>query len=381
MTASGRRPRVLWVSSPVTSSRAGGERVVQRIVEGLDGWDHEFLGGSRALFDLFREGGREARLASAAWEPVNPLHVLLFPASIVRGLAHFRRFRDRFARADVIICPTSFTEVLTVFPWVVRALGKRPIALWQNRLPRSIRWSPLLPLLRSVHRRCRAVFVSAAQARAWQELGAVDAPTVILNGVSVGEPPDRRRDGGPVTVGFLGRMHEQKGVDTLLAALAGLDPPGRVRVLLAGDGPHLARFRALGAAVTDPRIELRWIGWVDAPGSFYDELDLLVLPSRTEAFSLVALEAWERGVPVLTSDIGAFRELKEYAPPAERELVFRVGDPGHLAERLRRFLERGDSLRTAESARSLHSVVERHFDERRVLSDYEALFRGVLAEA
>ncbi|MGH2570411.1 MAG: glycosyltransferase family 4 protein, partial [bacterium] len=266
-----RRRRVLWVSSPVSSSFAGGERVVQRLVEGLDAWDHEFLGGSEALHDLFRAGGRASRRAAGGLEPVNPRNVLLFPGSLAWGLAHFLRHRDRFARADVIVCPTSFTEPLTVFPWVVRLLGKRPIALWQNaRIPRSIRWTPLAPALRAILGRCRSVFVSESQERTWRRLGLAGPSTVIRNGVRVEELARRGPAGGTSTFGFLGRMHAQKGVDTMLEALARLDAPQPIRVLLGGDGPDLARFRTLGASLARPDVELTWLGWVAEPRRFYE---------------------------------------------------------------------------------------------------------------
>jgi glycosyltransferase involved in cell wall biosynthesis len=174
-------------------------------------------------------------------------------------------------------------------------------------------------------------------------------------------------------------MHVEKGVDTLLHALARLDPPEPVRVLLGGEGPHLARFRALAASLAPRRVELSWLGWVAEPRRFYEALDLAVVPSRAEAFSLVPIEAWERGVPVLASDAGGLRELVAFSRGAERELVFRAGDPEQLADRLRWFLARRAELGGGDAAAERHAIVAREFDAHRVVREYEALFEEVIA--
>ncbi len=347
---------------------------MQQLVRGLADWDHEFLGGSRALFEMFRDLGLPAKLAASGWEPVTPRNVLLFPLSIVRGIRHRLRHRECFARADVVICPTSFTEPFTVFPWI---FGGRTPVLWVQapRVPRSIRWSPLSLLLRAVLHRSRLVLVSEPQRREWQRQRLpLTNCRVVRFGVPVFAFEPRVRADEPARIGFLGRLHEEKGVDTFLRALALVRPGRRVRVRIGGDGPDADRLRKLARDVVPAERESEWTGHVHDVRDFLENLDLVVVPSRRESFGLVPIEAWERGVPALTSDIETFREHKGAVNANEAALVFRTGDPAHLAERIEWFLEHLEVFRSREHAESLHRIVVEEFSIERMVREFEELF-------
>jgi glycosyltransferase involved in cell wall biosynthesis len=136
-----------------------------------------------------------------------------------------------------------------------------------------------------------------------------------------------RTPAGPPTLGFVGALSPHKGLQTLLAAFAQTDEPWRLRI--AGAGPLTAEVEQ--AAREDPRIS--YAGYVDdeAKDAFYDELDLLVIPSEwEEPATLVAAEACVRGVPCVVSDRGGLPETPDAS-------VFRAGDPAALVEALRGF--------------------------------------------
>lgn len=126
---------------------------------------------------------------------------------------------------------------------------------------------------------------------------------------------------------FVGRIQALKGPDVLLKAIARLlaDEPARradliVAVLGGPSGSGLERPRALQQLARDlgiadvvqfvppaPRRQL--VDWFRAA-------DLVAVPSRSESFGLVALEALASGAPVVAADVGGL-------PGA-------VGDGGHL---------------------------------------------------
>jgi glycosyltransferase involved in cell wall biosynthesis len=95
----------------------------------------------------------------------------------------------------------------------------------------------------------------------------------------------------------LSRLHEKKGLDVLLAALAEL--PGCI-AWIAGDGPLEADLRALAArlGIAD---RVRFLGWRTDRGALLRAADMCLLPSRWEPFGTVMLEAWAAGTPLVAA--------------------------------------------------------------------------------
>jgi len=127
----------------------------------------------------------------------------------------------------------------------------------------------------------------------------------------------RRRLGlpaGPLVL-FVGRIQPLKGADVALRTLAAL-PDDRTTLVIVGgpsgaDGEReLASLRALAdeLGITD---RVRWVepqphaALVD----WYRAADVCIVPSRTESFGLVALEAAACGTPVVASEVGGLRSL------------------------------------------------------------------------
>ncbi len=126
-------------------------------------------------------------------------------------------------------------------------------------------------------------------------------------------PRPRRVPGAPARLLYVGRIAPEKGVEVLLDAFARIHaaPPGSPpHLTIAGydyrGGVYGEEFRRrveaspLGAAVT-------FAGHVPygrALFDLYDAHDVLVLPSFTEGFPQVVLEAMARGLPVVATSVG-----------------------------------------------------------------------------
>jgi len=103
---------------------------------------------------------------------------------------------------------------------------------------------------------------------------------------------------------FVGSMVDLKQPDRAVAALAHAHGKGMTsaRLILVGDGPMFADVRALAARLGVDR-DCRFLGWAD-PRDAYQAADLLILPSRSEGFGLVCVEAMICGLPVLRTRLG-----------------------------------------------------------------------------
>lgn len=169
------------------------------------------------------------------------------------------------------------------------------------------------------------IAVSDAVRRALIETGIpADKIETIHTGIEVPDPaPRSARTEGDFSIGHMGAFTEEKGQDVAIAAAALLQSSmPRARFVLAGEGPLLESVRRNATEnVTVP-------GFVSDREVFFASLDVFIMPSRSEAWGLAALEAMAHGVPVIASDIGGLTELIE---DGNGGWLVRPGDPAALA--------------------------------------------------
>jgi D-inositol-3-phosphate glycosyltransferase len=146
---------------------------------------------------------------------------------------------------------------------------------------------------------------------------------------------------GPVLL-FVGRIQPLKSLDVAVRALAQLDDERAVLVVVGGasgpEGRHeVGRIRRLVA-------ELGLTGRVRfaAPqphhllSTYYRAADVVVVPSRSESFGLVALEAAACGTPVVAAAVGGLRTL---VVDGVTGFLVDGRDPRDHAERIARILD------------------------------------------
>lgn len=134
---------------------------------------------------------------------------------------------------------------------------------------------------------------------------------IAPNGVAVTDAPRRRvrPAGEPPHLVMLSRIVEHKNPQLLIEALAGLAELSW-KLSIFGDGPDRERLQAWTPAELCDRVH--WRGWSTGPGPALADADLLCVPSRSEAFPLVVLEAMARGVPVAASGVCAVPEMLDF---------------------------------------------------------------------
>lgn len=114
-----------------------------------------------------------------------------------------------------------------------------------------------------------------------------------------------KHEPGPVrTALFVSRVHPKKGLFDLVDAWATLRPRGW-RVIVAGPSyqGHGALVEARARAAGIPEAEFRLIGPIYGveKDCLYAQADLFVLPTYSENFGSVVIEALAQGCPVLTT--------------------------------------------------------------------------------
>ena len=188
---------------------------------------------------------------------------------------------------------------------------------------------------------------------------------------------------------FVGRIEQIKGIDVLLDALGLLfkrrpDLRGNVCLVVVGgaldpgdDAPETEKIQELRRLVHEHRMEdsVDFIGSIDQPrlALWYSAADLCAVPSLTESFGLVALEAMACGTPVVATRVGGLQTVVE---DGESGLLVPPGDHAALAEAIEQLLM-DHRLRThlAHGARDRAE----HFTWQRVGDGIEALYDRVLA--
>lgn len=187
------------------------------------------------------------------------------------------------------------------------------------------------------------------------------------------QPRHGARDAGRgLSIGYVGRLVEEKGVDLLLRAVAGLS--GLWRLYILGSGPQREALERLAR-------ELGIAGQVifDAPipstqmAAYYAGLDVLVLPSRTrpnwkEQFGRVLVEAMACGVPVIGSSSGEIPSVIGQAG-----LVFPEDDVSALCEHLA-CLQRDEALWVELAQRGRQRVLQ-HYTQARIAAETVEVYR------
>ncbi|HLF28390.1 MAG TPA: glycosyltransferase [Anaerolineae bacterium] len=259
-----------------------------------------------------------------------------------------------------------------------RLSAKTVFFAWQN-LNRRYPF-PFNLIERAVLRRADACIAgNHASARVWRAKGFQGPIRVIPQfGIDpeIFSPDPGEPRNAVFTMGYVGRLVREKGLDLLLHAAAKL--PGEWRLEIVGSGP---RRRALIQLADRLRVRERvtfhpWLPSAQLP-SRYRAFDVLVLPSRSkrnwkEQFGRVLIEAMACGVPVIGSTCG---ELPHVVGDAG--LIFPEGEVAALHARLDR-LRQDAGLRRDLAARGRPHVLQ-HYTQKQIAAATAQVYREVMA--
>ncbi len=160
-----------------------------------------------------------------------------------------------------------------------------------------------------------------------------------------GDKGDARRRSGigdSPTILYAGRIQPLKGVDTAIAALDRVATAAPAQLIIIG-GPsgtggatEVARLKELTSELgLEDRVHFVPPLRRDQLVTFYQAADVVIMPSRSETFGLVAAEAQSCGVPVIAARVGGLPYIIEHETSG---LLVSGHDPADYAAAIERVL-------------------------------------------
>jgi glycosyltransferase involved in cell wall biosynthesis len=224
----------------------------------------------------------------------------------------------------------------------------------------------------------RTVAVSDAVRRWYLGATSADPDTVVTIHNGVPDHGDSQADSDAiraelgiapdaVVVVMVAVMRPGKGHDTLMDALAQIQDPS-VAVLLVGDGPESERLRQRGAS--DSRVV--FAGYREDVSEMLSAADVVVHPSRRDAFPTALLHALASGTAIVGSDVEGIPEIVT----PEVGVLVPPGEPALLAGALRSLLT--DRTRREELGLAARSRYEARFTAKAWADRLHALYVELL---
>lgn len=245
------------------------------------------------------------------------------------------------------VCNTVLTDAY------VRAFEGRLPLIWFVReaanLPDFVRSAPeRLQTVRTSRALCTVSEYAARELSVY-----TDHPIAVVRNsvpdVSYWAQPRRRSDGGKYRFVQLGTIEQRKGYDVLVAAFLGLPAAYRDRAELHFAGGFInsaASFASYVFGRIDGHPDIHFHGLITDEQQkieLLSQMDTVVVASRDESCSLVALEGAMLGKPlIVTTGVGA-----QYLVDDDNGLVVPVGDVAALRAALMTMLDRDDAALAA----------------------------------
>ncbi len=328
------RKRILLLSHCL--DLGGTERQLTEVAKALDPARYDVRVG------CFVPGGMRTAEITAAGIPILafPIHSFFSVGAVRQGLRLAGYIRSQ--RIDLV---HAFDVPMDIFGVPAAKLGRSPVVLASQRAHRSLTDPLRLRVLRWTDRMADAIVVNCEyikrhlvadehvpDARIRLCYNGLDA-----NAFGFSERPIRER----LTVGVVCALRPEKDLELLIRSFSQVQRQVPSRLLIVGSGPMLEQLKQVAGEGVE------FVPGTNDVARWMHEIDIFVLPSKTEALSNSLMEAMACGCACIASDVGGNPEL---LGRNERGLLFVPGDLDSLSHALTTLLRDAEMRRRYAAA-------------------------------
>lgn len=187
-------------------------------------------------------------------------------------------------------------------------------------------------------------------------------------------PTQTASNGRKPTLGFVGRISKDKGIDDLIASASIIRTKyPLLELVLVGevdlaDPPPEDTIQQIASASW-----IRKTGWVPSTAPFYKDLDVFVFPSVREGLPNVILEAASCGIPSVAYDAVGTRDA---LLSGETGFLVPIGNRNELTKRTLQLL--GSSKTRTEMGLRARRMIEQAFRQSQVEDAWTRYYLGLL---
>jgi len=200
------------------------------------------------------------------------------------------------------------------------------------------------------------------------------------------QPDPAAKEPDNITIGIVKRLRHEYGVDTLIKTVAKLtdslrqngqhELADRIRLLIVGDGPvknelvqlteelHIAHVTEFVPAVPNDQVP-----------HYVNQLDIYCALSRSESFSVSALEAAACEIPAVVSNVGG---LPEVVQDGQTGFVVNRENKEEIADRLLRLIE--DETLRRQMGQAGREFVKESYNWAENVAEMERLYERIQAQ-
>jgi glycosyltransferase involved in cell wall biosynthesis len=182
-------------------------------------------------------------------------------------------------------------------------------------------------------------------------------PNWLPPGYTIATEPKMLQDDGVVNFVFVGWLERTKGVPELIEAAKILKPiEDKFAIYIAGNG---RLEKVVAAEISKEQLtNVHQLGWVDKDQvrQLLDRAHVFVLPSHTEGFPNVLLEAMSHGLAVIATQVGA---IPDVIKQNHNGMLVDVSAPADIAACMRRYISEKELI-TKHSRAAIETVSSSH---------------------